>query len=278
MLLHCPAAYPEKFGPDVEYVPTPEKVVAAMLTMAGITKNDVLYDLGCGDGRFVITAAKRYGARGVGVDLDPSLIRLSNSNAHKAGVGGLVRFIQGDLFEINLGKATAVSLYLTNELNVRLRPKLFRELRAGTRIVSHDFDMGDWKPDTIGRLPKVTYHYPDITYVRDAVFYYWLIPAQVSGTWRWTVPAPAGAGDHTLRLVQKFQEISGDLRVKNRLYPIRDARLAGDRISFRVDDAAGGKESTTQFAGQVNGDAIRGSLTISGVSAGKYRWIAKRSK
>ena len=133
--------------PDVIYVPTPEEVVEAMLQVAKVTKNDVVYDLGTGDGRIPVTAAKKYGARGVGIDIDPQRIKEANENVQKNGVGDRVRIVQGDLFEENISEATVVTLYLLPSLNQKLIPKLTKELKPGTRIVSHAFDMGDWKPE-----------------------------------------------------------------------------------------------------------------------------------
>lgn len=133
--------------PDVIYVPTPQEVVDAMLTVAKVTKNDVVYDLGTGDGRIPVTAAKKYGARGVGIDIDPTRIKEANENVQTSGVGDRVRIIQGDLFETNISEATVVTLYLLPSLNQKLMPKLMKELKPGTRIVSHAFDMGDWKPE-----------------------------------------------------------------------------------------------------------------------------------
>jgi len=133
--------------PDVIYVPTPEEVVDAMLQVAKVTKNDVVYDLGTGDGRIPVTAAKKYGARGVGIDIDPPRIKDATENVQKNGVGDKVRIIQGDLFETNISEATVVTLYLLPSLNQKLMPKLMKELKPGTRIVSHAFDMGDWKPE-----------------------------------------------------------------------------------------------------------------------------------
>ena len=132
---------------DVPFVPTQESVVNEMLSMAGVTSDDVVYDLGSGDGRIVIAAARKYGARGVGVDIDPVRIREATANAREAGVADRVEFREGDLFDANIGEATVVTLYLLPEVNERLRPKLLRELRPGTRIVSHDFDMADWQPE-----------------------------------------------------------------------------------------------------------------------------------
>lgn len=134
-------------SPDVIFVPTPNKVVDRMLEMAQVTAKDLVYDLGCGDGRIVITAAKRYGARGVGVDIDPERIKEANANLTAAGVADKVKFIQGDLFETDISAATVVTLYLLTSLNLKLKPKLLSELKPGTRVVSHAFDMGDWKPE-----------------------------------------------------------------------------------------------------------------------------------
>ena len=136
-----------KRTPDIHFVPTPDEVVEAMLRLADVGQNDVVYDLGSGDGRIPITAARRFGARGVGIDLDPKLVAQATRNAREAGVGDRVRFIEGDIFEADISPATVVTLYLLTSINERLRPKLLKELRPGTRIVSHQFRMGDWNPD-----------------------------------------------------------------------------------------------------------------------------------
>ena len=141
------APQPAKQAPEVPYVPTTQVAVEAMLKLAGVTSEDVVYDLGCGDGRIVIAAAKLYGAHGVGIDIDPQRIREANENARKAGVEQLVRFEENDLFRANIREASVVTLFLLTSVNARLRPKLLRELRSGTRVVSNTFEMGDWKPD-----------------------------------------------------------------------------------------------------------------------------------
>ena len=133
--------------PDVIYVPTPEPVVEAMLQVANVTSKDVVYDLGCGDGRIPVTAARKYGAHGVCFDIDPERIKEANENVAKNNVGNLVRVVQGDLFEQDLSGASVITLYLLPSLNVKLMPKLMKECKPGTRIVSHAFDMGDWKPE-----------------------------------------------------------------------------------------------------------------------------------
>lgn len=148
---------------DVPYVPTPEEVVRGMLELAQVGPDDLVYDLGSGDGRIVIMAAKEFGARGVGVDIDQQRIAEANENARAAGVADKVKFIRADLFEVDLRPATVVTLYLLPEVNLRLRPKLLRELRPGTPVVSHRFDMGDWPPEverTIGGRPVYLWHIP----------------------------------------------------------------------------------------------------------------------
>jgi SAM-dependent methyltransferase len=136
-----------KHTPDVPYVPTPDAIVQGMLKLANVQKSDVVYDLGCGDGRIVITAAKLYGAHGVGVDINPERIREARLNAKQAGVEDLVKFVEGDLFEADIHNATVVTLYLLPSVNLKLRPKLMSDLKPGTRVVSHAFDMGDWKAE-----------------------------------------------------------------------------------------------------------------------------------
>lgn len=148
---------------DVPYVPTPTDVVDRMLKIANVTKDDVLYDLGSGDGRIVITAARKYGTRGVGIDIDPERIQEANKNAQRARVTDRVQFRQQDLFKADFKEATVVTLYLLPDINLRLRPKLLSELKPGTRIVSHQFDMGDWKP-----LKTVE--------IGDRTIYYWVVP------------------------------------------------------------------------------------------------------
>lgn len=152
--------------PDIGYIPTPPEAVAAMLALAKITPDDILYDLGSGDGRIVITAAQEFGARAIGIDIDPERIREANDKARRAGVSDRVEFRQQDLFESDFADATIVILYLLPHLNLRLRSTLFRQLKPGTRIISHDFDMGDWPPEHIVRLP--------IT--EESTLYSWVIP------------------------------------------------------------------------------------------------------
>lgn len=158
--------------PDVVYVPTPQEVVDEMLELAKVTKDDVIYDLGSGDGRIPITAAQKYGARGIGIDINPERIREAKENLQKAGVSDLVEFRQQDLFETDISEATVVTLYLLPSLNVKLRPKLFEQLKPGTRIVSHDFDMGEWKPERVVQTEE------------GSTIYYWVIPEEIPANLR----------------------------------------------------------------------------------------------
>ncbi|MBD2020851.1 class I SAM-dependent methyltransferase [Leptolyngbya sp. FACHB-36] len=153
--------------PDVVYVPTPEIVVRTMLDLAKVSKTDVLYDLGSGDGRIVVTAAQKYGARGTGIELRPELIQEAQENAKKAGVASRAKFIQADLFTTDFKDATVVTLYLLPDLNVKLRPRLLKELKPGTRIVSHDFDMGEWKPEQVVKVKGPQ---------REHTIYFWRVP------------------------------------------------------------------------------------------------------
>lgn len=161
------AGYAQQKPRDVPYVPTPQTVVEEMLKIAAVTKDDVVYDLGSGDGRIVITAAKKYGARGVGIDIDPERVKEANANAVQAGVTDRVKFLEQDLFETDFKEASVVTLYLLPDINLRLRPKLWSELKPGTRIVSHAFDMGDWKPERTEQIEGRT-------------IYYWVIPEKAS--------------------------------------------------------------------------------------------------
>ena len=151
--------------PDVPYVPTSNDVVEAMLKLAGVRKTDIVYDLGCGDGRIVIMAAKQYGAHGVGIDINPVRIQEARSNARQAGVEDLVKFEENDLFAADFHNATVVTLYLLPNINLKLRPKLFSDLKPGTRVVSHSFDMGDWKPEKEENVDGTN-------------IYFWTIPAK----------------------------------------------------------------------------------------------------
>ena len=255
--------------PDVHFQTTPQKVVEEMLEMAKVTKDDTVYDLGCGDGRFVITAAKKYGVRGVGIDIDPQRVQESQKNAIEAGVTDRVRFIEDDLFTTHINEATVITLYLLQELNLKLRPKLLRELKPGSRILSYVYSMGDWKPDAMKPLGNSTFYY-----------YVWVIPADVAGVWRWSVPTQKGDRPYTLQLKQNFQEVSGHVTIQEeRRIRIKEAELTGDRLNFVVTyDEANKQKVVMQFNGRVSGDTIHGNVEVTGGPlAGKHNWTARRN-
>jgi SAM-dependent methyltransferase len=245
---------------DVPYVPTPQPVVEEMLRLAQVGPDDLVYDLGSGDGRIVITAAERYGARGVGVDIDPARVRESRANAEQAGVTERVRFIQGDLFEVDLSEATAVTLYLLSSVNLRLRPKLLEELRPGTPVVSHAFHMADWEPDRV-----VT--------VQSRTVYLWYIPARVAGVWSVVLDGPDGVRDLQLELEQTFQLVDGRAQMAGEQLSLERARLQGEKLSFTLTFNDAGQQVTREFTGRVDGDTITGT-----VEADQTTWTAKRTE
>ncbi len=242
LLTALAAAQEPKRQPDVIFVPTAPEAVAKMLEMAEVDKNDLVYDLGCGDGRIVIAAAKK-GARGVGIDIDPVRIQESKQNAEREGVTDRAKFIEADLFQTDLRPATVVTLYLLPELNLRLRPKLMRELKPGTPIVSHDFDMGDWQPERT--------EYVDAGDRRHAI-YRWTIPYQVAGVWQ--VKPGDGSAPLQLQLTQDEFKLRGALRRNGRDIAISNGKMEGDKISFAL-------ENDGHFAGRVKGNIIEGVLT-----------------
>jgi predicted O-methyltransferase YrrM len=238
---------------DVPYVPTPQGTVEEMLRMAKVSRNQMVYDLGSGDGRIVITAARDHGARGVGVDIDPQRIREANENAKEAKVTDRVRFVQGDLFATDLREADVVTLYLLRSVNLRLRPKLLEELRPGTPVVSHDFDMGEWEPDETRR-------------VGGDVVYLWIVPARVDGRWQWS------ASDGTSRaaeLQQDFQKFTGRTQIGNSTAEIREGTLNGDQISFEITRDG----VVERYQGRVSRGAIEGTVESGGRRA---PWRAQR--
>ena len=252
--------------PDVHFVPTDTTKVREMLTAAQVDAKDLVYDLGCGDGRIVITAVKKYGARGVCVDIDPVRIKESRNNADTAGVTRRIEFVEGDLFEQDLSKATVVTLYLLPSLNERLRPKLFKELRPGTRIVSNAFDMGAWKADRTLNIKTFS--------GMQSYAYLWILPADVSGEWRLEPDGGSDKRGYTLDLKQKFQEVSGTASSGGKATPLSSVSVKGDQLSFVLGDgAAEGKGAT--FTGRVKGDRATG--TAKGKDGG-WSWTAVRTK
>ena len=233
---------------DVPFVPTPYVVIDEMLRLAKVTAQDFVMDLGSGDGRVLITAAKKFGARGLGVELDEQLIHESETAAGQAGVAGRVRFLQQDLFKTDLSPATVITMYLLPGVMMRLRPKLL-DLKPGTRLVSHDFRLEDWSPDAVTQIRKNTF--------------LWIVPARVAGKWQMNIALPGGAGPGTitLELRQKFQEIDGHAQFDGRHAQIWEPRLSGDRLSFViVDDRDRDAEASLYFEGRVAGNIIEGSI------------------
>jgi len=216
------------------YVPSTESNVDEMLRLAGVRPGDVVYDLGSGDGRVVISAARDWGARGVGIELDGKLVAESRELARREGVADRAVFQQGDVLKASIADATVVTMYLLTPLVNRLQPRLLNELKPGTRIVAHDYGFADWKPDRHVHVSKN--------------FYLYVVPARVTGKWQLTVALPAGSRDYELELTQKFQEVKGGARVTGGYLPAFDARLSGERIEFvLVDD-----QRNYRFEGRVS--------------------------
>jgi SAM-dependent methyltransferase len=235
-------------GKDVIWVPTPQALVEKMLDLAKVTPKDYVIDLGSGDGRTVITAAKR-GARAGGIEYNPDMVELAKRNAAKEGVSDKATFAKADLFESDFSQATVITMFLLPDINLKLRPKLL-EMNPGTRIVSNSFTMGEWKAD-------------EEATVKDGCASYctallWIVPAKVEGTWK----IPQGE----LTLKQNFQMISGTLKSGNVAAPIANGRLNGDQISF----TAGG----SQYTGRVSGNTIEGTVKSGGTD---MNWTASRT-
>jgi len=237
-------------GKDVVWVPTSQSLVDKMLDLARVTPRDYLIDLGSGDGRTVITAAKR-GIRALGIEYNPDMVELSQRNATKEGVGEKAQFTKADLFETDFSKATVITMFLLPDINLKLRPKIL-DLKPGTRIVSNSFTMGEWDHD---RSAKASEKEGCQSY---CTAYLWIVPAKVAGTWN--LPN----GDLTLK--QEFQKITGTLRTGGLETPIK-GQLSGDQISFKAGDA--------QYTGRVNGASIKGNVKA---GSGNTEWNATRSK
>jgi SAM-dependent methyltransferase len=253
----------EKMKLDVPYEPSSEEVVRAMLEIAHVDKDDLVYDLGCGDGRIVIAAAQKAGARGVGVDLDPERIKESLENARKAKVTDRVQFLQQDLFQTDIGQATVVMLYLWPEVNLKLRPKLLRALKPGTRVVSHSHNMGSWEPDQTITVPQ------------GHNVYFWVIPANVTGIWEWDNPGEKER--YVMKLSQQFQIVSGTLRLGSDEIPVKNLELRGDRLQFVAERFFKGRVQPVRFIGRVQGHYIEGTAEeMTPGSHGKKDWKAKR--
>jgi len=227
-------------GKDVVWVPTSQALVDKMLDIAKLTSNDIHMDLGSGDGRTVITAAKR-GARSTGIEYNPDMVELSKGNAAKAGVADKATFLKADLFETDFSKATVITLFLLPDINMKLRPKIL-DLKPGTRIVSNTFTMGEWKDDETATVDEAA----GCSYYCTA--HLWIVPAKVAGTWH--------AAQGELALKQEFQMVQGTLKAGNNTMQIANAKLRADQFSF----SAGG----ANYTGRVNGNSIDGTVTAGG--------------
>ncbi len=252
-----PGALPDNI--PTPYLPSTTVAVDEMLRLADVTPSDRVVDLGSGDGRMVIAAARDYGARGLGIELDPKLVAESRENARKAGVAERVEFRQGDVLTADYRDATVVTLYLLPNLVEKLKPRLL-ELRPGTRIVAHDYGFSGWKPDRRVVISK--------TYLL------YVVPARVEGRWRLEVALPDGAREYELEFRQQYQDIDGGVRIAGGYLPAFEARIAGDRLSFvLVDDGV-----SHRYEGRVTGGFEIEGVVRSGTgrSLGESRWRATR--
>ena len=274
MVALCVPALAPAATATVPYVPTPYEVVDRMLEIAKVTKADYLIDLGSGDGRIVVTAARKHGARGFGVDLNPTRIAEANENAQKARVTDRVSFIEGDLFDTDLTTATVITMYLLPRVNLDLRPRLL-QLKPGTRIVSHDFSMDDWKPDHHEQL-EVKKKYGEAGGISDS--YFWVVPAKVGGKWQSQMRVRGKPVDYHFTLDQKFQFATGSAQVNGRSVPIRNARVRGDRLTFDFTADVGGGPTKHVFDGTVAGDTINGTADFAGSRLqARLDWTAKQA-
>ena len=208
---------------DVPFVPTDDGVIKAMLKLAGVGRRDVLYDLGCGDGRIVVAAARHFGTRGVGIEIDPARIADAMEYAGDVGVEYLVDFVEDNIFTADIAEATVVTLYLLDTVNLKLRPRLLHELRPGTRIVSHAFDMGDWLPDEHLELGGIN-------------LYKWIVPASVAGAWEWN---GVDGEDFRIQLEQKYQVVTGQAWQDDTPVQLDTAQLTGRNLELQFKHTGG---------------------------------------
>jgi 16S rRNA G966 N2-methylase RsmD len=264
-----PAAAQDGRG-DVVYVPTPQIVVDTMLEMAKVGPKDFVIDLGSGDGRIIITAASKRGARGGGVDLDTVLLKLANQNAQKAGVTDKVHFVEQNLFLTDLSKATVLTTYLLPQMNLRLRAKVM-SLKPGTRVVAHDYHFGEWHPDEQRELivPEKKVGTPGISYL-----FSYVVPARVPGKWQSLLNIDGRETPMEFTLLQEFQELEGKVDIRDRSSDLR-GRMDGERIRI----VAGGRSGVLrhEFTGRVDGGNITGTLAIGeGAARKQVPWTAKQ--
>jgi hypothetical protein len=256
---------------DVPYVPTPPNVVEAMLDLAKVTANDFLIDLGSGDGRIVIAAAKKYGARGLGVELDGALVSEARREAERQGVGSRVEFRAENLFITDIARATVITTYLFPSVNVELRPRIFAELKPGTRIVSHEFDFGNWQPDA-----RITIAVPNKPYgAPQSDVMLWIVPANAAGRWQWRMALEGTAVVCEATFEQTFQALRGTARVGGMPAEIREPRLRGNEIRFTLVAQLNGKAVRQEFVGRISADAMMGK-TRSPRARSEAEWRAER--
>jgi len=257
---------------DTPYVQTPQNVVDTMLEIAKVGPGDTIIDLGSGDGRMVITAAKKHGARGFGVDLDRKLVALANRNAAKAGVAERAVFYQRDLHATDVSAATVMSIYLLPEVNLMIRTRLLATLKPGTRIVSHDYGMGEWRPDYFTELaaPGKT-----VGIGERSKIYYWVVPGHAAGRWVWRLAREGKPVDFELALRQNFQVIEGTLKAGGRSARVENARLTGESIAF----SASVDGSRYEFSGRIFNNAIEGTArVVRGAESRELEWSAARAE
>lgn len=268
------AAAAQQGAGDVVYVPTPQVVVETMLRMANVGRDDYLVDLGSGDGRIVVTAAKR-GARALGVDLDRHLLGLARQAANREGVEDRATFREENLFETDLAGATVVTTYLLPDMNLKLRPKLLA-LAPGTRVVAHDYHMGDWQPDDRETLsvPEKKVGLPGISYV-----YLWRVPARVAGRWQGAIPFGTGTALLEFDLEQRFQSLRGSVTaVEGRPTRLRPPAIRGDALALDVEVGSTQQPVRYTLRGRVAGDEVRGTVVVSDPARGQreHAWAAQR--
>lgn len=244
-------------GKDVIWVPTPDEVVERMLRMAQVGANDYVVDLGAGDGKIAIMAAKKFGARSMGIEYNPDMARLAQRNAEKAGVAGRARIVQGDIFASDFTQASVITMYLLPALNLKLRPQILA-MRPGTRVVSHSFNMDDWEPDETSSLDG-----------RRA--YFWVVPANVAGTWAFEATGGGAAEKSELTLEQRYQKLEGSIALGQVQAGLRDTRLRGFTIAFSYVD---GNSVRRDLTGRVSGNRMEGSFRADNGTEG--RWTATK--
>jgi hypothetical protein len=248
---------------DVPFVPSHNNVLQAMFELAKPTKDDYLIDLGSGDGRIVIAAAHKFGTRGFGVDLNEGLVRVARERARRAGVGPKVKFEVRDIFETDIRKATILTMYLLPDIVQGLRPNLLRDLRPGTRILSHDYHLGSWRPDAT-RIVDIS---PSPNKPEESVIYYWLVPAKIAGSWEWTLDYRRYFDrplEYVATLKQHFQDLEGVVETLGLDGRVHQASLSGTRVAFSADVEIDEGMVRHDFSGEVKGDTITGTVRLSG--------------